>query len=353
MKQFKGTIADKKLSDFNQYDNKITKHKERIEYVEGFLYEEGFVHEFFATYFNNYYGVSPSQDGYLAEEDAVCKLLDILGTYILGANDVESNRKIEYRFWKSEREYRDYKDSNNVSASTSDEGGNNIEVIDMFVDKKNDKNQKIVRGTTVNRKDIKEIPEIRQLEDAIDFLKSPKGLKSIKEHTQNLLEGGAINIEETDRLKYIAKNTERYISAYTKTLRDNQVAIKEVIKRPIKFSNVLKDEGAPNKLDAIDFMEENDIKALIPFLGQEDLMSDIGIIIYDLSKLLEQTKLSPREKSVVSMYKEGLKQIEIAEELGINKSSVRKMEYRIATKASQTYEKQVELHREEIRQKKV
>ena len=119
MKQFKGTIADKKLSDFNQYDNKITKYEDRVKFVKEHLYTGESIHEFFSVYFSEYYDVSPSQDGYLAEEDAVCKLIEILGTYILSANDVESNRKIKYRFWKSEREYRDYKDPNNVNSLTT------------------------------------------------------------------------------------------------------------------------------------------------------------------------------------------------------------------------------------------
>lgn len=340
MKQFKGTIADKKLSDFNQYDNKITKYKDRIEYVEGFLYEEGFVHEFFAEYFSNYYGVSPSQDGYLAEEDAVCKLLDILGTYILGANDVESHRKIEYRFWKSEREYRDYKDSENVSASTSDDNGNNVEVIDMFVDKKNDKNQKIVKDTTVYVKDVKEIPEIKQLQLAIEYLKSSAGLRDIQQHALALLEREDSNIEETDRLKYIAKNTQRFIDSYAKTLRDNQVAIKEAIKRPIKFNNVLKDEGVPNKLDSALFSDENLNKKLLPMIGaDEDLMSDIGILLYDFNCLLNRMELTDREQEIITLFRQGYKQKELPEVLNVKKNALTNSITRLSRKVAEFYVK--------------
>jgi RNA polymerase sigma factor (sigma-70 family) len=317
------------------------------------LYDGEFVHEFFSTYFNNYYDVSPSQDGYLSEQDAVCKLLEILGTYILSANDVESNRKIEYRFWKSEREYRDYKESQSVGVTSTDDDGKEVEVIDMFVDRKNDRNHKIVQPYSVNSKDIKEIKEIRLLEDAINYLKSPKGLKDIQEHAKKLLEGGFGSEEERDKLKYIARNTERYINKYVKALRESQLLIKKAIKRPIEFKDVLKDEGVPNKLDAFDFMEVKDVQALLQFLSQEDMMTDIGILVYDLGQLLKATKLSSREQEIIDLLREGLKQSEIAEELGIKKQNVKTYMKRIAEKAVKAYEKQVESYRNEIRQKKV
>lgn len=352
MRQFKGEIAGKRLGDFNKYDNTLTKYEDRVKLVEESLYDGSFVHDFFATYFDTYYTVSPNQTGYLAEEDAVCKLIEILGTYILNANDVQSNRKIEYRFWKSEREYRDYKDSQNVGAITTDDSGREVEVVDMFVDKKA-KNQKIVRPYSITSKDNKEISEIGQLTNAIDFMKSPAGIKSIKERVKSLLEDGVGSKEEQDKLTYILKNTERYVNAYAKDLRDAQLLIKKAIKRPIEFKAIMKGEGALDKLDAIDFMEEKDIRSLLPFLSEEDMMSDIGMIIHDLKELLKKSKLSDGESRVVALYEEGMRPSEIAEELNITKQSVKKMECRIAKKVVKTYEKQVEDYREQVRQKKV
>lgn len=353
MRYFRGTIADKKLSDFNKYDNSLERYEDRKNFVNSFLYDGESVHDFFSVYFSEYYAVSPNQKGFLAEDDSVCKLLEILGTYILNANDVESNRKIKYKFWKSEREYRDYKESKNISMTTVSEDNDVIEVIDMFIDKKNDKNQKIVKGAEVLKKDINEIEEIKLIQGAIDYLKSPNGMKSIREFAVNLIESDNCNEEEKEKLKYIANNTKRYIDKYTKELKENQLAIKESIKRPIVFRNALKDEGAPNKLDAFDFMEDNDIKSLLPYLSHNDLMTDFGIIVYDLIKLLEESNLSPRELDIVRMYKEGMRQSEIADELGINKSTVRKMEYRISKKAVKAYENKVENYRRLKRLKKI
>ncbi|MFC9727595.1 helix-turn-helix transcriptional regulator [Bacillus cereus] len=354
MKYFSGSIAGKKLVDFQQYEASIEKLEERKGLVgELILDENGNVHSFFSTYFNEYYGVSPTQKDWMAEQDAVCRTLEMLGTYILNAKDIESNRKVKYRFWRSEREFKSYKESQNVVASVFESGGNegsDFEVFDMFYSN-DDKNYKKSKDTQVYSKDIKEIVEIGRLQDMVERASSDSFIKMVENKIDASL---SILMEEDEkaRLIKIRKNVKNYVSRWVREMKDNQIAIKKAIKRPIDFKNVLKDEGAPNKLDTIDFMEEGDIKTLLPYLSREDLMSDIGIIVYDLNKLIDRTKLSVREQEVVNLYREGLKQTEVADELKINKASVRKMEYRISEKTAKTYEKQVEEYRDRMRKNK-
>lgn len=340
--------------DFQQYEASIEKLEERKGLVgELILDENGNVHSFFSTYFNEYYGVSPTQKDWMAEQDAVCRTLEMLGTYILNAKDIESNRKVKYRFWRSEREFKSYKESQNVVASVFESGGNegsDFEVFDMFYSN-DDKNYKKSKDTQVYSKDIKEIVEIGRLQDMVERASSDSFIKMVENKIDASL---SILMEEDEkaRLIKIRKNVKNYVSRWVREMKDNQIAIKKAIKRPIDFKNVLKDEGAPNKLDTIDFMEEGDIKTLLPYLSREDLMSDIGIIVYDLNKLIDRTKLSVREQEVVNLYREGLKQTEVADELKINKASVRKMEYRISEKTAKTYEKQVEEYRDRMRKNK-
>ncbi|MCP1324247.1 hypothetical protein [Bacillus sp. S0628] len=354
MKYFSGSIAGKKLVDFQQYEASIEKLEERKGLVEELILDEnGNVHSFFSTYFNEYYDVSPTQKDWMAEQDAVCRTLEMLGTYILNAKDIESNRKVKYRFWRSEREFKSYKESQNVVASAFESGGNegsDVEVFDMFYSN-DDKNYKKSKDTQVYSKDIKEIVEIGRLQDMVERASSDSFIKMVENKIDASL---SILMEEDEkaRLIKIRKNVKNYVNRWVREMKDNQIAIKKAIKRPIDFKNVLKDEGAPNKLDAIDFMEEGDIKTLLPYLSREDLMSDIGIIVYDLNKLIDSTKLSVREQEVVNLYREGLKQTEVADELEINKASVRKMEYRISEKTAKTYEKQVEEYRDRMRKNK-
>jgi hypothetical protein len=356
LKQFKGAIDGVKLSDFSL--NKLTNvetYKERMALVEDLIMENGYSHDFFATYFSQYHDVSPSQNGYLAEETAVCKMLEIVGTYLLSAKDIESERKIEYRFWKSERDFKKSMESENVNTSSLQKNvdDDRVEVIDMFVDRKNDKNQKIVRDISLSRNDIKEINEIRYLQDAIDYLSSPRGIQSIKEKVQSLLDVGIDNEDHTARLKYIANNTERYVKLYVKALRESQLIIKKAIKRPIEFKNVLKDEGVPNKLDAFDFMEKRHVKAVLPSLNTENLMTDLGIIIYDVNKLIDETELSPKEFELVQMFRKGYTKSEATKELGVLSETTNKMMNRISLKIVKTYENKLEKYRESKRLKKI
>lgn len=354
MKYFNGEIANKKLSDFNQYDNKLVKYQDRLNHVNNTINEDGeYAHEFFAEYFSNYYNATPSQDGYLAEDDAVCKLIEGMGTYLINAQDITSYRKVEYRFWRDEMDFRRFKESENINESAINVGeDSNVEVIDMFVDKKNDKNQKIVKDISVNSKDVKDVPEIKQLQLAVDFLKSNAGIKSVREHAETLLNAPNLSDKEMGRLRYIAKNTERYIDSYVKMLREDQVLIKKAIKRPIEFKAVLKDEGAPNKLEDFDFMEKKDVEALLPFLSSDDLMTDLGTLAYDLNNLIDETKLSNRESEIVNYLRRGYSTSEVQDVLGIRKQNMKTYIGRIAEKVVKTYEKQVFEYRERERQKK-
>jgi len=357
---FSGEIAGKRLSDFNKYDNSLKTLKERSEFVQELLHDGEFIHEFFATYLSRYYKVSPKQDGYLAEENVVFKLLEGLGSYLIDSQDVASYRKVQYRFWRDEKDFRRFKESENINASALATGtSDDVEVIDMFVDKKNDKNQKVVGNTTINRKDIKEIFEIGALQDAINYMKSPNGLKAMKEHCQMRVQKGVkrdgtpINESDLEKLKYIAKNTDRYINRYVKTLRDSQVIIKDAIKRPIRIMNALKDEGASDKLEAFDFMEKKDVEALLPFISSQDLMTDMGVLAYDLNLIIDRTKLSPREQEVVKAFRIGYSDKEIIQELGIKKQNLNTYIGRISEKIVKTYGNQVSEYRDRIRQKKI
>ncbi|MFA2720504.1 LuxR C-terminal-related transcriptional regulator [Bacillus paranthracis] len=337
MKKFNGEIEGKKLSDFSL--DKLVNVKtlaERMDKVEELMYNEGHVHNFFTTYFNEYYNVSPNQTGYLSEETSISRMLEIVGTYLLSSSDVESERKIEYRFWKSERDFKKSMESENVNTSSLQKSmvDDRVEVIDMFVDRKNDKNQKIVKDISVQAKDIADIVEIRRIEDAISYLKSESGILNIKNKIAKALEE-VTREEDVARLKYILNNTERYVKRYVTDLRENQVAIKKAIKRPIEFKNTLKDEGADTDwFDIINFENDKCVKVLLEHLYQKDLSgSEFGLILWDLYEFItKKLKLSKREREVIDLFSKGYKQVDIVNELGTNKQNVNTYVSRIVKK---------------------
>lgn len=342
MKYIKGELAGKTLSDFNQFDNTLKTFEERLKYVETVLGNDDTLDAYFVEYFTEYFQGFLSKSGFKADEDGVCVLLERFGTYLIKSQDVESNRKVKYRFWVDEREYNDYKDSEMTISSTVDangkEGEAQVEIVDLFFDPKK-KNQKIVGDVVVEPKDIASIEEVNALQKAIERLSSEKGRKHIREYCLSLLESGTITDQaDKKRLEYIAKNTERYLTSLVKDLKANQLAIKIAVTKPLEFSSVLKDEGCD--IDYSNVMDLDNKKALVIMLeslSRRCLMSDeFELVLWDLYEFLYsgKIKLAKREKQVIDLLSEGYKQKEIAETLGINKRTVSDTLSRIANKLS-------------------
>jgi predicted DNA-binding protein YlxM (UPF0122 family) len=353
VKYFSSAISGKTIGDFQQYDASLTRYSDRLDLVTGMINDDdGNLHEFFATYFGEYYDVNPTQKGWMAEQDAVCKAVEGLGTYLLNSKDIDSNRKIKYRFWKSEKEFKQYKESENVNTSTLETGveeGTNV--IDMFYSP-DDKNFKLANNNKVYARDIKDIKEVRILQDAIETAKQECFVKSVEKKIDSILPI-IEDIKIKARLNRIRGNVQNYVGQWISDMRENQIAIKVAVKRPIKFKNPLKDEGAPDKLEDFDFMEKIEVATLLPFISSTDLMTEIGTLAYDLNNLLDGAKLSTREMEIVELFREGYSSKEVQEELGIKKQNMKTYIDRIAEKVVKIYEIQLSDFRENKRQKLV
>ena len=335
MKYFKGKIDDKVLSDFRRYDNALTKHKDRLNYINELLNDSN--NNFMSEYFSNYYNANINKDGELSENDVVCKALESLGTYLIESQDIQSNRKVKYRFWVDQKEYNKYKESRNITSSafeTSDED-NNTDIMDMFVDKKNDINQKIVGNISIEKEDIKKIDDIKLLQDVIDSINSKSIIQSIKDNCSKLLEDEKLDSKYKNKIKYIINNTERYVSSYTKDLKENQIIIKETICKPTVFKNPLRDKGiGVDWANILNFKSVKCVKAILKYLPLMDLSGeDLQIILWDFYNfLINNLKLSKKEKQIVELFSLGINQSEMCEILDMKKNSVSNTVNRIVYK---------------------
>ncbi len=339
MKYFSSSISNKKLSDFQKYDATIKKYEDRLELVVNMINEEtdtDTVHAFFSTYFDNYYNVSPSQNGFLSESDAVCKTIEGLGTYLLNSKDIESNRKVKYRFWKNEREYKKYKESHNINATTLEAGlDEGIEVIDMFYNP-DDKNYKLDNAQRLFAKDLKDVKEIRVLQDGIDMVKSESFIKKVQNKIDEVMP--EIDDErELARLKSIRGNVEKYCNQWASNMGDNQILIKEAVKRPIRFKSVAKGEGAPDKLAEADFDNIDAVREMLKSLAKSDLMSDFGIMVFDLNKLIDEVVFKSEDLKIINLFRQGYTQSEVCEVLSLKRYSVTRSLDRVAKKIVDHY----------------
>lgn len=339
MKYFGGEINGMKLSDFNLSDlSTLDKYEERLQMLANVLDKNG--EEFLNGYFSNYYNVSPNMDDELASEDAVCGMLDIFGTYLLSAKDIESERKVEYKFWKSMRDFRksdEYKKQlNESSMSNGEEGDSRNEVIDMFVDKKS-KNYKKPKDMKIVAKDLKN-PHINQLDLAIKYVKSEIGAKNIKKHLLDSLEVVG-NERERAIINRVLSSYDNYMKKYVASMREDQIIIKKAESKPIQFDNCLSDSGFPTDWEKVDIENRKVFVILLESLSQRDIMDEdgIGIVAYDLFyHLMNKMSLSEREREIVKFFGNGMEQKKIADYLGITKSTMQVYINRVHVKLVKT-----------------
>ncbi|KEK23961.1 hypothetical protein [Bacillus gaemokensis] len=337
MKYFTSEIEGKKLVDFQKYDASITKFDDRLELVTGLLNnEDGSLHDFITTYFAEYYDASPTQKGWMAEQDAVCKTLELLGTYLLNAKDIESSRKIVYRFWKSQREFNNYKESQNINTSTLQAGmEEGVEVIDMFFSP-NDQNYRMDDSQKLYAKDIREIKEIANLQDSIDMMKQDSYKKRLAERIDKMLPN-IVDEKDREALKKIRRNVDIYVNRWIKDMADNQVLIKEAIKKPIRFRNTGSSQGRA-LTNSIELDDEKVVGALISHYEKVDMTSDIGLLIEELDKVLvDIDTLNEEESMVLNLFLKGYTRERIVKEYDIPQYKMTRIIKRIGKKVSKHY----------------
>ncbi|WP_459613531.1 hypothetical protein [Bacillus cereus] len=337
VKYFTSEIEGKKLVDFQKYDASITAFDDRLELVTGLLNnEDGSLHEFLVTYFTEYYDASPTQKGWMAEQDAVCKTLELLGTYLLNAKDIDSNRKVVYRFWKSDKEFNKYKESKNINTSTLEAGmEEGVEVIDLFFSP-DDTNYREDDSQKLYAKDIREIKEIAHLQDGIDVMKQDLYRKKVKAKVESMLE---MDLDEQDKstLKRIHRNVDNYIDRWARDLSDNQILIKEAIKKPIRFKGTSSSHGRPIT-NSIELDDERVAKTLVQFYEKAELTSDVGILIEELDKVLADIDtLEEEELAVINLFKQGYSRESVVKKLDMKQYNMTRMLKRIGKKISKHY----------------
>lgn len=335
MRYFSSTIDSKTLGDFQKYDSSIREYDNRLELVTSMINDDnGNLSEFFVKYFSDYYDVSPNQKGWLAEQDAVCKAVEGLGTYLLNAKDIQSNRKVKYRFWKSEKEYRQYAESNNINASALESGlDDGVDIIDLFYTN-DDKNFKKTTEQRLFSKDIKSMTEIMDLQKGIEKFKDESYIKKVENHIDELIQT-ILDEKDLARLKAIRRNVPNYLQRWSSSMSDNQLLIKEAITRPIRFKKVASGGGksySGSIIEDKDFDNQEYVKNLLKNLSVDELTTEMGMDVYDLNKIIAKIDFDEDCKVIIDMLKEGFSQNEICNHLNVERYSVSRRITRISKK---------------------
>ena len=164
---FNGTINEISLRDFlDKLDYNLTEPEDRVALVSRILEEQG---EFFSEYFEYFYNPHLKLTSPLSENNAVCKVLDSIGNYIIFAKDKEEKakqRKAKKIITISRKRTMDKRETSFEGILSKLEG--NEDAFYNFV--RNDKNIIFRPKISITSHDLETIPELRELREGIEAL---------------------------------------------------------------------------------------------------------------------------------------------------------------------------------------
>lgn len=309
--------------------------KERVELTKKLLYPNGKLHPFLEEYLSNYYNPHISTDDPLSEHNEVFKALSKIADYILFSPDGERiTKRTKYNFYTDKKlkdnmkkeislekmveEAEDETNEFNVDPKIYDA------VIPFIVGVDNDyKKYKKVIKQYITKKDLRD-PELQCVRDYQELvLLIRKLLKWLQKHNKD--------VPMQKRLRFLLKE-----------LKTDQVLAKDMIKGTIYFKR-LSPESTVIDYDQFDFFNEQHVMALLKCPPVENLMTDLGCLIYDLNRLLEKCELNKLDWDVLTLYRqEDMTVRDIADKLGIKFPFVWATLKKICNRIIDAYEDQME-----------
>lgn len=313
---FRGKINNKCISNYKNINYKITELDKRLLEVTNLL-EMDSDKNFFIEYFDNYFNVNLAEFDELSENNNICTFLESLANYILGSNEVRSERKnsnFKYRFFIDKSEFKERtkkedslhgKMNNNINGEKSDSESNIIN----FLLKSN--NNKLAKAQIINNEDLEENSfcgqTLRNYKSYLDFI--DKELLKIKLKKPTLLEGKRYILTRLKKDIY-------YDMIYCKT------SLKGTFGEKLRFP--ISETTVPS-LEKFDWHEESHIKQLLFMKRDFNPNDDISFLVIDLENIIEILKINKftkRECTVIEYIKLGYSISEIKDKLMITQQSV-------------------------------
>lgn len=326
--RFNGKLCGKTIYDFkNAIDYDIDEQQKRIQALYDLLYEDGYLHGYFEEFFSDWYNPHLTKDDCLSEDHNVFQELEKMANYILYAPDGERiTLKTKYNFYTApkfqERLSKDISIDDMVARaeenSEDDEDTNMYdEVIDFLIRQGN--NYKVAIKQVITKEDLQdeELKVVKDYQDAIDNLRNK--LQSLREANKDY-------------------PMQRRIMRALRELKHDQLIAKDQIKGTIYFKEVLPDSTVID-YDQFDFFDKEHVLALLKMPPVENLMTDVGCLIYDLNRLLEQCELSPADWEILNLYRQEDMTIgDVANKLGLEWYFVNGVINRICNQIVDKYE---------------
>lgn len=300
-RQFQGTLDGENVRTLQKkVDYGIIDLNGRLNKVEEILG----CSEFFIEYLSNYYTGIANTSTPLSEDNNVFQLLERLITYIMNSQEIKdeiSRNEIQYIFYK-DREYFEKVLAKEVKfegiLDPSNESG---EVFLHYFMSNDDKNYKESIFVDVDEKDVVEnsymgevLREYQKLLNTID-----------------------------DKLKNGSDIPRYYLTRNKRSVKNDMVDVKVSQQGLFKGKHVGNDSCDYNLLGQIDLTDPWHVQQTLRFpVGNLRPDSDLDVLVHDLQKGVNKTKISKRWKDILKLYRKGMTTYEIADCLNIGQSSV-------------------------------
>lgn len=367
---FKGKINGKNAYNYtSKLDYKLDTYEKRLELVEKILKND----DFFVEYFDNYHKVNVNKEDFLSGDKNVCNSLEKIADYLLFSSDIRENDKVNYIFYtdeylseKIEKEKSIEGIAEQVATVKNENGTSNFdnskfqETIMFLVDKgKNFRKEakQIIIDSDYLDPDLNSVIKYYIIEDneTLKILKSnnkklflklnledkmifkyEENINLLKEYQNTIDFYSSPRLDSTDEFKQ-KKNIINLMSK----IKYDAILLKDKIKGTIYYNHCLPESTCTDWW----LCNFNDLSHIIELLGvpHKNLLTGLGIIVYDLEQLIKQSNLNDFEKDVLQLWREeDLKQEDIAEELGVSQSYVSDTLRNICKKAIKQYKENYE-----------
>ena len=288
-------------------DYKKTKLDDRKQIVENIL--NGAQNEL-DTYFEEQYRPALNAKDRLSHEDGVCRTLESLANYLLNSDEVKQEKASEdFKYvFHTDEQYFNKKINRENSIEGMSEGSNEDTVIHFLVSNK--KNYKSAKTQMVTKADLK-------LPGAVGDI--------LREYNAELERISA-------RLKNPEPTGQRYLlTRASGQIKTDMVIVKDQLLGTFGY-NANASESTEYNLDLIDFTNEKHIEALLRTFCNFDPNSELAFIVMAYEELVKSTNLTMHERHVFNLFRQGLKNNQIAPIINVSNQHVSKLATTISKK---------------------
>lgn len=335
-------INGKTIYDYsNNLDYSLKKADERVKYLNDRLYNEDgnlvdYLRELFETRMDklpsgepvdgSYFKVCLTKNDCLCSDTDVSKALEKMADYILRADEIS---KMDNCTQSSSNLQRNYNEHNASYEALLESNYSSItEELAIKAKRRNYKLDKMQKITSADLTDTDFNSNV------VSFKTDEKGeIEEKSVSTVNLL-------SEYSKLANAVGNKSGRSRRMVAKIRQDQVILKDMVKRRVDFKHVGKDTCRPD-YHLANYGDENILRAALQVTG--GMSSELGVIKADMDNLVERTTLSLIETEMLQDHRrDSFDYSAWTKRLGVSRSNVFRRLKRIIHKIALTYESSYE-----------